>query len=74
MNEINTDLWEIISISKDNLELIIERDVKLNDINRKSKLLLDNSINFYKSTEPWYKKYKYYMFGGIITTIGIIVI
>lgn len=66
IKELEIELEELIEISRGNLDQLIEREIKIKDLDEKTRGLFQSSIEFKKSTKPWYIKYKYYI-GGVST-------
>ena len=73
--DLQNEAQELINITKENIHNTLVRGLKIDNLEQKSDTLLKSSIEFKTKsgeiTSPWYKKYKYYLGGGI-TTIAII--
>lgn len=75
MYDLFVDTQELLDISKDNMIKILERDVKLTNLEHTSSQLAISAETFKeRCTLPWYKKYSnYFVGGGIgITTVALI--
>ena len=74
ITEIKKDLEEMMNINRENIEKLQERDIRLRELEEKSKDLGQMAIAFQKSTEPWYYRIPYYSIGAsILTVIGYFV-
>jgi len=73
MEELQKNMDEVLSISKENFKIILEREKKLKRLEELTLELTASSENFKKkATIPWYEKWKYQLVGT--TTIVILLI
>jgi hypothetical protein len=72
--EILEDIQTIIDINKKNINLLNEREQKINEIEKYISQMLQNSEKFKQKTkefQPWYKK-TFYTISGSISLISIL--
>lgn len=74
MNQINRDIDETKTHLRNNIDSLLERDVKISDIEDKSELLLGQSENFKKRSKQLKLTICHQYFLHIISIIGIIII
>ena len=69
---IKKELDALLDISKENIDRLVERDIKLTDIDNKGKDMVKMSLKFKNSSKeliPWYRRYQYEIGGVSILTI-----
>ena len=70
---IKKELDTLLDINKDTIEQLIEREERLQNIEDKSKDIVEMSLKFKQSSKeliPWYYRYQYQIGGVSIFTIA----
>ena len=72
---IKKELDALLDINKDTIEQLIEREERLQDVEEKSKGMLEMSLKFQKSSKeliPWYHRYQYQIGGVSVSIITLV--